>query len=222
MRLAAQGLTASRACMLGLLVAFALVIGLPAGAALAEPPSPPPSAATSAAAAPAPDDIPIMDTWPTDTAPMTMERPKTFSGRLQMWLGMWHPAVIHFPIALVLTVAFLELAAVIRRKPIYAASTKLLLAVAVAGAIIAAPLGWLNAGMPAADDSLTLTAHRWLGTAMPLLLVGLWALKRPSEAAAVRLSSRGYELALAMTVMLILVQAYLGAEITHGAGHMAF
>ena len=117
-----------------------------------------------------------------------------------------------------LTVAFLELAAVIRRKPIYAASTKLLLAVAVAGAVIAAPLGWLNAGMPAADDSLTLTAHRWLGTAMPVLLAGLWALKRPSEAAAVRLSPRGYELALAMTVVLILVQAYLGAETKHRVG----
>ena len=119
-------------------------------------------------------------------APMTMERPKTFAGRLQMWLGMWHPAVIHFPIALVLTVAFLELAAVVRRKPIYAASTKLLLAVAVAGAIIAAPLGWLNAGMPDAQDSLTLTVHRWLGTAMPFLLVGLWALKRPAEAVVAR------------------------------------
>ena len=207
--------------MLGLLVAVTLIIGLPAGA-FAEPTSTPPPVASSGATAPAPDDIPIMDTWPTDMAPMTMERPKTFSGRLQMWLGMWHPAVIHFPIALVLTVAFLELAAVLRRKPIYAASTKLLLAVAVVGAIIAAPLGWLNAGMPKPDDELTLTLHRWLGTAMPVLMAGLWALKRPAEAAAVRLASRGYELGLAIIVVLILVQAYLGAEITHGAGHMAF
>lgn len=221
MRPAAQRLTNLRAWMLGLLVAVTLIIGLPAGA-FAEPTSTPPPVASSGATAPAPDDIPIMDTWPTDMAPMTMERPKTFSGRLQMWLGMWHPAVIHFPIALVLTVAFLELAAVLRRKPIYAASTKLLLAVAVVGAIIAAPLGWLNAGMPKPDDELTLTLHRWLGTAMPVLMAGLWALKRPAEAAAVRLASRGYELGLAIIVVLILVQAYLGAEITHGAGHMAF
>lgn len=200
---------------------LAFAVGAPFSSVIAQPTSATPVTAPAAPAA-GDEEIPIMDTWPTDMAPMTMERPKTFSGRLQMWLGMWHPAVIHFPIALVLTVAFLELAALVRRKPIYAASTKLLLAVAVAGAIIAAPLGWLNAGMPKPDDGLSLTLHRWLGTAMPLLLAGLWALKRPAEAAAARLGSRGYELALGLTVLLILMQAYLGAELTHGAGHMAF
>jgi len=57
---------------------------------------------------------------------------------------------------------------------------------------------------------------------LPFVILALWALKRPVDQAAVRLSSRSYELVLAATVALLLVQAYFGAEITHGANHMAF
>lgn len=173
------------------------------------------------------DAMPVTDmAWPTEMSDGMMmqhpDKPKTFEGRLLAWLGMWHPAVIHFPIALVLTVALLELAAVIRRKPAYAASCKLLLAIGTVGAFVAAPLGWANAGMPAAGDSLALDIHRWLGSALPFVILALWAFKRPVDQAAARLSSRGYELLLAASVVLLLLQAYFGAEITHGANHMAF
>lgn len=47
-------------------------------------------------------------------------------------------------------------------------------------------------------------------------------LKRPTEQAVPGPSSRGYETLLTVSVLVILVQAYLGAEITHGANHMAF
>lgn len=75
-------------------------------------------------------DMPVTDmAWPSgEGGGMMMSNkpaPKTFEGRLMGWIGKWHPAVIHFPIALLLTVALLELAAVVRRKPIYAASNKI-------------------------------------------------------------------------------------------------
>lgn len=212
--------------------AFALLMALtisvaplhaaePAGAPAATPP--PASAETTV---PTPDDMPVTDmAWPTEASggmQMSHDKPKTFEGRLLSWLGMWHPAVIHFPIALVLTVGLLEAAAALRRQPLYAASNKLLLGLATLGAFVAAPLGWASAGLPAPDDESALTIHRWLGTALPFLIFALWWLKRPAEAAARRLSSRGYEAGLALTVVLILVQAYFGAEVTHGAGHLKF
>ncbi len=182
------------------------------------------AAGTASESAPAPDDMPVTEmAWPTEGAmQMSHETPKTFQGRLLAWLGMWHPAVIHFPIALVLTVGFLEAAAALRRQPLYAASNKLLLGIATLGAFAAAPLGWMSAGMPAVDDESALEIHRWLGTALPLLILALWGLKRPAEQAARRLGGRTYEAALAVTVALILVQAYFGAEVTHGAGHFKF
>lgn len=173
-------------------------------------------------------DMPTTEmTWPTgdEEGGMMMShrpRPTTLGGRVIAWLGAWHPAVIHFPIALLLTVAFLELAAFVRRKPLYNASNKILLAVGVVGAFVAAPLGWAGAGLPSAEDGWALTAHRWLGSAIPFLMFLLWRLKKPAEQAAVRPSSRLYELVLAVAVAVVLTQAYLGGEVTHGANHMAF
>jgi uncharacterized membrane protein len=167
---------------------------------------------------------PVM-TMPWPTAPVVTEhdeRPTTFSGRLLRWLGGWHPAAVHFPVALFLTVAFLEAMALLRRKPIYTASNKLLLAIATLGAFVAAPLGWINAGLPAADDETALTLHRWVGTALPFLLLVVWRLKPNAEAAAAGRNGPLYAIALSVVAAAILAQAYLGAEVTHGAEHMAF
>lgn len=211
--------------MLGLALAVA-VAASPLSAHEGEK-HPAPAATAPAAAPTSVEDMPVTDmAWPSATDDgMTMShpaKPETFEGRLMAWVGMWHPAAVHFPVALLLTVAFLELLATVRRRPIQAAGAKTLLAVAVAGAVVAAPLGWLNAGPPAPDDGLALTIHRWLGTAMPFLLLALWHLKRPADQAAVRPGPRGYEALLTVTVPLILVQAYFGAVVTHGAEHMKF
>lgn len=214
--------------ILGLVFSIGIAIS-PLSAHEGETHPAPPAAATAPAPAPmSPQDMPVTDmAWPSgdDDGGMMMShkaKPTTFEGRLLAWIGMWHPAAIHFPIALLLTVALLEFLAVIRRKPVYAASSKVLLAVGAIGAVVAAPMGWLNAGLPTAGDDLGLTIHRWLGTALPFLLLALWRLKPPADQAAVRASSRGYEALLVVTVVLILVQAYFGAVVTHGAEHMRF
>lgn len=223
--------TTARAWLVGMLGLF-MAVGLAASPLSAQVDAKAPVPVAESGTAPAatttsPEDMPVTDmAWPTgDDDGMMMShkaRPTTFEGRLLAWIGMWHPAAIHFPIALLLTVAFLEGLAAVRRKPIYTASNKILLAVGVAGAFVAAPMGWLSAGLPAPDDGLALTVHRWLGTALPFLLLALWFLKRPAEQAAARLSSRGYEALLVATVLLILVQSYFGAVVTHGAAHMTF
>lgn len=209
------------ALLVAMTVLIAPVCAAPSVSASADSSAP---AAAAGESAPAPDDMPVTEmAWPTEgDMQMSHDKPKTFLGRLLVWLGMWHPAVIHFPIALVLTVGLLEAAAALRRQPLYGASNKLLLGIATLGAFAAAPLGWASAGMPAGDDESALAIHRWLGTALPFLILALWRLKRPVEQAAGRLGGRGYEAALALTVLLILIQAYFGAEVTHGAGHFKF
>lgn len=164
--------------------------------------------------------------WPTgDGAGMKMrerERPATFGGRVIAWLGAWHPAVIHFPIALPMTVALLELLAWIRRKPLYVANNQILLAVGVAGSFVAASVGWAGAGLPSVEDDWTLAMHRWLGSAIPFVLLLLWNMGRFAGRAESGRRSRSYCLVLAVAVVIILAQGFLGGEITHGANHMAF
>lgn len=216
---------ALKAGVFAMLLAMTLSVApLHAAASVSAPAESVASAPGASDSAPAPADMPVTEmAWPTEVGmQMSHDKPKTFQGRLLAWLGMWHPAVIHFPIALVLTVGLLEAAAALRRQPIYGTSNRLLLGIATLGAFAAAPLGWMSAGMPAVDDESALVIHRWLGTALPFLILALWWLRRPAEEAARRLAGRGYEAALALTVVLILVQAYFGAEVTHGAGHFNF
>ena len=91
--------------VLGVMLAlFALT---PAIAHQHEPHTPQQQQTEPAPAEAAPGDEPVM-TMPWPTAPVMTEhdeRPTTFSGRLLRWLGGWHPAAVHFPIALLLTVA---------------------------------------------------------------------------------------------------------------------
>lgn len=205
-------------------VVLALFALTPAIAHQHEPHTTQQQQAETAPAEAAPGEEPVM-TMPWPTAPVMTahdERPTTFSGRLLRWLGGWHPAAVHFPIALFLTVAFLEAVALLRRKPIYTAGNKVLLAIAALGAFVAAPLGWINAGLPAADDESALTLHRWIGTVLPFLMLLVWWLKPTAEAAAAGRSGPLYAIALSVVAAAILAQSYLGAEVTHGAGHMAF
>ncbi|MGE3141757.1 MAG: DUF2231 domain-containing protein [Hyphomonadaceae bacterium] len=165
--------------------------------------------------------------WPANVdedgaAAAHQERPKSFLGRLVAWLGVWHPAAVHFPIALLLTVAFLEAAAALRRKPHYNAGNDVLLGLATLSACIAAPLGWVSAGLPKADEEWFLTAHRWLGTALPFLILLLWRLRaRPGEPSA-KTRLPFYKAALIVAVLAVLAQAYLGAAVTHGLDHLGF
>jgi uncharacterized membrane protein len=211
--------------------ALTLAVGSPADAHEGEKHTPPAAAKQSTDPGAADHDMSDMDTpatemeWPTadDMQGMAAHeaRPTTFAGRLVRWLGAWHPAVVHFPVALLLTVAFLELAAAVRRRPIYSAANKILLAVAALSAFAAAPLGWIAAGLPSPDDKFALTVHRWLGTAIPFLILLLWALKKPADGGALG-RKRYYEALLAASVPVIVTQAYFGAVVTHGAEHLAF
>ena len=163
--------------------------------------------------------------WPTAAGAGPFQEPAhpvSFGERLLAWLGAWHPAVIHFPIALPVMVGVLELLAWSRRMPRYAANNQSLLGVAIAGAFVASSVGWAGAGLPGAEDDWTMTMHRWLGSAIPFLLLLLWNAGRLSVSTATGSRSRSYVVLLVVSVMLILTQGFLGGEVTHGANHMAF
>jgi len=147
--------------------------------------------------------------------------PRTFPQRLVRWLGAMHPAAVHFPIALFLVAALLEIAALTLRRPVLTQGTRIIIALAAISALAAVALGWLAMGMPGNDD-VTHTYHRWLGTSIAALgLLSWWAKEHW-----VRKPGRRRELIyigmLTVTASAILVNALLGGMLTHGVKHLMF
>jgi uncharacterized membrane protein len=141
--------------------------------------------------------------------------------RLYRWLGAMHPAAVHFPIALFLVAALLEIAALTLRRPVLTQGTRVIIALAAISAVAAVALGWFAMGLPGKDD-VTHLYHRWLGTSIAVLgLLSWWAKEHW-----VRRPGRGRELIyiglLTVTAAAVVVNGLLGGMLTHGMRHLMF
>lgn len=150
------------------------------------------------------------------------QEPRTFVSRLYRWLGAWHPAIVHFPIALFMVAAGLELAALALRRQVLRQGTRALVAVAAVSAVIAATMGWFAMGLPSGQDDVTHAWHRWLGTAVAVFGLLSWGAREFWERQPTRQRELLYASLLATTVAAILINAFLGGVLTHGAQHLAF
>lgn len=148
---------------------------------------------------------------------MEAQQPKSFLERLMGWFGRMHPFAVHFPIAM-FPVALVALI-LARRRGETVELIRALIAVAGAGAVLAAALGWLNGGLTLDDTDTVLMLHRWLGTGLGLIggVVAWWAWRRRASVHSGRMVA-----ALSVIVALLLVQGFLGASVTHGMEHMMF
>ncbi|MBA3577121.1 MAG: hypothetical protein H0W39_05865 [Sphingomonas sp.] len=135
--------------------------------------------------------------------------------RTLLWLGAFHPMIIHFPIAFFPAALFT--AVVGRRRPAFSTPVQFLVVAGGIVAPIAALLGWFNAGFELVDHDRLLLVHRWLGTAMGVggLSLAVWAWRRPWE-------DRGAGMILSLTAMTIAiaVQGWFGGALVYGMEHM--
>lgn len=146
-----------------------------------------------------------------------MERPTTFSGRLWRFLGAMHPFAVHFPIALI-PGSFIALVLARRRGHAVDVIRAVIILAGIA-AVGAALLGWFNAGFVLVDEDPIQTWHRWVGTALAVIVgaIAVWAWRHT-----VSVNSRAMTWVLGATTLLLLLQGWLGATITHGMDHMTF
>lgn len=213
-----------RKCLPGLAVMLALLVSAPAFAheahdkqAAARAQAVASANAAPNAAMPAMPGMAGMD----HASMMAEEGPKPMPQRLYRWLGAMHPAAVHFPIALFLVAALLEIAALTLRRSVLTQGTRVIIALAAISSVAAVALGWFAMGLPGKDD-VTHTYHRWLGTSIAALgLLSWWAKEHW-----VRKPGRGRELIyiglLTVTAAAVVLNGLLGGMLTHGMKHLMF
>lgn len=134
------------------------------------------------------------------------------------FIGRFHPLVVHFPIALLLLVPILELAAFSHRSSYLRLSAGFVLGLATVSASLAAMLGWCLARSGGYSGSL-LQQHMWGG----ILLAGVcwlsWMSREHISEARSGLALL-YAIALATGVGLVAWTGYRGGQLSLGEEHL--
>lgn len=142
--------------------------------------------------------------------------------RAMRWLGKLHPMAVHFPIALLLLAAGLELVALARGTTYFGVTIRVLVIGAAITSIPTAALGWVNAAFsvyPTQDDWILIT-HRWLGTAVATLTAVTAVLSiRMRHSDNARLST-WYRACLFTCAVLVAVAGHFGGSLVFGWEHL--
>jgi len=139
---------------------------------------------------------------------------------LLAWGGRFHPALVHFPIALLCAAAMAEILLAVTGRRLYRDAVRFCVWGGVLGAVGAVVLGWLFGGFRTVDDEWVMTSHRWLGTGTAAwALLTLAACERVARNAAPRGSFRT---ALFVGAALVAATGFLGGSLVYGIDHYAW
>jgi uncharacterized membrane protein len=136
------------------------------------------------------------------------------------WLGVGgnlHPAVVHFPIALLSVAALFEGLQILRKRPEPAPGTRMITMLAAVSACVASLLGWFleeHSG----TSGRTFDLHKWIGLGATAVAVAAAFLS--IKAASCRGTLAAMRLALILGAALVGVTGYFGGELVFGENHV--
>lgn len=144
-------------------------------------------------------------------------------GALDAWmdlLGRLHPLMVHFPLALVIVAALVELWRAVRRHdgPSPFAVTSVWFA--AVGGVGAACSGWANAAYGGESTSVDLFVHRWGGVAVAALLVALAITGTTASRAGHTAWSGLWRMGLVLCAGIVAAVGHFGGNLVHGEGYV--
>ena len=149
-----------------------------------------------------------------DMLPATLHLATTSEGAYWILLGRLHPMLVHFPIALILVAAVLELVLLVRRPERPAPTASLCVWVGTIFACISIWCGWALGEESGGGDVLEL--HRWFGVAaggVLLCVTACWLIERASQA---RWSFQSYRFGLWGGAVLLVITSSFGGDMVWG------
>jgi hypothetical protein len=127
---------------------------------------------------------------------------------LVVFVGRFHPVLVHLPIGGLLLLGILELLAKVPRFKDAALNNRLIVGLTAAASVATALAGWLLSGSGGYDPQL-LPWHEWTGFAVAAACTVTWLVSWLGQ-------TRVYRFCLLGTIAILVVASHLGASITHG------
>ncbi len=146
-------------------------------------------------------------------------RSRGFYATLVRWLGKFHPATVHFPIALLWAAALAELSWAVSEQQRFRFAARFCLLLGALGASGTAILGWFLAGFQITDATWVHTLHRWLGTGTALWAVLTFGLSELSQLRNEVKWERSFWATLFLGPLLVLMTGFFGGGIVRGLNH---
>ena len=138
---------------------------------------------------------------------------------LLLFVGRFHPLLVHFPIGLLLLAGVLELLATRRGFRGLRPAAGVVLWLGALGAVVAVTAGYLLS-LEGGYDAAVVGRHAWLGLGVAVCAVSAAFLRTPRRRLDAPLRARAYPLLLAATLVAVVLTGHRGAELTHGAGYL--
>lgn len=140
------------------------------------------------------------------------------------FLGAFHPAIIHFPIALMLAAAVAEALAWRTRRQHYPTIARFCLIGGTATSILAVGLGWADwlHVYVTDEEAWALLWHQWVGSIVAISALTTLSVAWRTDAGGAPVRLMAYRYLLGLTALLVAAAGYLGGEIVYGTGHLAW
>jgi mono/diheme cytochrome c family protein/uncharacterized membrane protein len=133
--------------------------------------------------------------------------------------GRLHPLAVHFPVALLLFTAILELGTIKNFNSPLRPGIQILLIAGIISSLISAIFGILLSGNAEYGENLVL--HQWLGIGTAILGILVWFLHQRILVKNQIHHIKTYRVALFITSLGIILAGHLGASLTHGDDYLS-
>lgn len=140
---------------------------------------------------------------------------------LLLFVGRFHPVLVHFPIGLLLLAGLLELLSTRRGFRGLQAAGGVVLTLGAIGAVAAVAAGYLLS-LEGGYDAVVVGRHAWLGVGVALGAVAAVYLRARGSRRGSPLRARAYPPVLIATLVAVVLAGHRGAELTHGSGYLTY